>query len=156
MTRVNAAACTVCELHAESTFKIEGMDCREQFPTRRHGDEPQDQQKRTRRQRDPGEAVEDRQGGGNLETVPGREHEWRQWTFHLGHPFFCEQKQRSRRMCRRWRAAAGDAIEQVGVGAVEWASNRFDCAALKPPTKRCAKVAKIKSISYAPTVPAAE
>ena len=21
--------CTVCELHAESTFKIEGMDCRE-------------------------------------------------------------------------------------------------------------------------------
>ena len=24
------AACTVCELHAESTFKIEGMDCREE------------------------------------------------------------------------------------------------------------------------------
>src|SRR6185295_16080438 len=23
-------ACTVCELHAESTFKIEGMDCREE------------------------------------------------------------------------------------------------------------------------------
>jgi len=22
--------CTVCELHAESTFKIEGMDCREE------------------------------------------------------------------------------------------------------------------------------
>ncbi len=25
-----SAACTVCELHAESTFKIEGMDCREE------------------------------------------------------------------------------------------------------------------------------
>src|SRR5436190_9483331 len=25
-----AATCTVCELHAESTFKIEGMDCREE------------------------------------------------------------------------------------------------------------------------------
>jgi len=25
-----ATACTVCELHAESTFKIEGMDCREE------------------------------------------------------------------------------------------------------------------------------
>jgi Cd2+/Zn2+-exporting ATPase len=25
-----AAACTVCELHAESTFRIEGMDCREE------------------------------------------------------------------------------------------------------------------------------
>src|SRR6185295_1621000 len=24
------AVCTVCELHAESTFKIEGMDCREE------------------------------------------------------------------------------------------------------------------------------
>src|SRR5262245_46354003 len=24
------ATCTVCELHAESTFKIEGMDCREE------------------------------------------------------------------------------------------------------------------------------
>src|SRR6185503_11478505 len=24
------AACTVCELHAESTFKVEGMDCREE------------------------------------------------------------------------------------------------------------------------------
>ena len=24
------ASCTVCELHAESTFKIEGMDCREE------------------------------------------------------------------------------------------------------------------------------
>src|SRR5258705_10687978 len=23
-------ACTVCELHAESTFKVEGMDCREE------------------------------------------------------------------------------------------------------------------------------
>src|SRR4030095_14371166 len=23
-------SCTVCELHAESTFKIEGMDCREE------------------------------------------------------------------------------------------------------------------------------
>jgi Cd2+/Zn2+-exporting ATPase len=30
MTRVNVATCTVCELHAESTFKIEGMDCREE------------------------------------------------------------------------------------------------------------------------------
>src|SRR5512134_2162373 len=25
-----AAACPVCELHAESTFKIEGMDCHEE------------------------------------------------------------------------------------------------------------------------------
>ena len=25
-----AGTCTVCELHAESTFKIEGMDCREE------------------------------------------------------------------------------------------------------------------------------
>src|SRR5436190_223743 len=25
-----APACAVCELHAESTFKIEGMDCREE------------------------------------------------------------------------------------------------------------------------------
>src|SRR6059058_6310163 len=25
-----AATCTVCELHAESTFKIDGMDCREE------------------------------------------------------------------------------------------------------------------------------
>ena len=25
-----APACTVCELHAESTFRIEGMDCREE------------------------------------------------------------------------------------------------------------------------------
>ena len=25
-----SASCTVCELHAESTFKIEGMDCREE------------------------------------------------------------------------------------------------------------------------------
>jgi Cd2+/Zn2+-exporting ATPase len=25
-----ATTCTVCELHAESTFKIEGMDCREE------------------------------------------------------------------------------------------------------------------------------
>src|SRR3954464_2400069 len=25
-----ATACTICELHAESTFKIEGMDCREE------------------------------------------------------------------------------------------------------------------------------
>ena len=24
------ATCSVCELHAESTFKIEGMDCREE------------------------------------------------------------------------------------------------------------------------------
>src|SRR3954467_4899802 len=24
------AVCTVCEIHAESTFKIEGMDCREE------------------------------------------------------------------------------------------------------------------------------
>src|SRR5262245_45437491 len=24
------AACTSCELHAESTFKVEGMDCREE------------------------------------------------------------------------------------------------------------------------------
>ena len=24
------ATCTVCELHAESTFKVEGMDCREE------------------------------------------------------------------------------------------------------------------------------
>jgi len=24
------AACTVCELHAESTFRVEGMDCREE------------------------------------------------------------------------------------------------------------------------------
>ena len=24
------ATCTVCELHAESTFRIEGMDCREE------------------------------------------------------------------------------------------------------------------------------
>src|SRR5207237_1645792 len=24
------ATCTVCDLHAESTFKIEGMDCREE------------------------------------------------------------------------------------------------------------------------------
>ena len=24
------APCTVCELHAESTFKVEGMDCREE------------------------------------------------------------------------------------------------------------------------------
>jgi Zn2+/Cd2+-exporting ATPase len=27
---VSAAPCSVCELHAESTFKIEGMDCREE------------------------------------------------------------------------------------------------------------------------------
>ena len=27
---MTAATCTVCELHAESTFKIEGMDCREE------------------------------------------------------------------------------------------------------------------------------
>src|SRR5262245_9253335 len=27
---MNAVACTVCELHAESTFKIEGMCCREE------------------------------------------------------------------------------------------------------------------------------
>src|SRR5215217_8166045 len=25
-----STTCTVCELHAESTFKIEGMDCREE------------------------------------------------------------------------------------------------------------------------------
>ena len=25
-----ASTCTVCELHAESTFKVEGMDCREE------------------------------------------------------------------------------------------------------------------------------
>src|SRR5918996_1521421 len=25
-----AVTCTVCELHAESTFKVEGMDCREE------------------------------------------------------------------------------------------------------------------------------
>src|SRR6478672_6110964 len=25
-----ATTCTVCELHAESTFRIEGMDCREE------------------------------------------------------------------------------------------------------------------------------
>ena len=25
-----AASCTSCELHAESTFKVEGMDCREE------------------------------------------------------------------------------------------------------------------------------
>ncbi len=30
MTSKNVVACTVCELHAESTFKIEGMDCREE------------------------------------------------------------------------------------------------------------------------------
>ena len=24
------ATCAVCELHAESTFKVEGMDCREE------------------------------------------------------------------------------------------------------------------------------
>jgi copper chaperone CopZ len=27
---VAAASCTICQLHAESTFKIEGMDCREE------------------------------------------------------------------------------------------------------------------------------
>ena len=27
---LNVATCTVCELHAESTFKVEGMDCREE------------------------------------------------------------------------------------------------------------------------------
>jgi Cd2+/Zn2+-exporting ATPase len=27
---MTAAACSVCELHAESTFKVEGMDCREE------------------------------------------------------------------------------------------------------------------------------
>ena len=26
-----SVTCTVCELHAESTFKIEGMDCREEI-----------------------------------------------------------------------------------------------------------------------------
>ena len=26
----SVSTCTVCELHAESTFKIEGMDCREE------------------------------------------------------------------------------------------------------------------------------
>ncbi len=26
----DCGTCTVCELHAESTFKIEGMDCREE------------------------------------------------------------------------------------------------------------------------------
>ncbi len=30
MTSTTAATCTVCELHAESTFKVEGMDCREE------------------------------------------------------------------------------------------------------------------------------
>jgi hypothetical protein len=25
-----AVTCSVCELHAESTFRIEGMDCREE------------------------------------------------------------------------------------------------------------------------------
>ena len=30
MTRVKLATCTVCELHAESTFKVEGMDCRDE------------------------------------------------------------------------------------------------------------------------------
>src|SRR4030095_14768639 len=25
-----ASTCTVCELHAESTFKVEGMDCRDE------------------------------------------------------------------------------------------------------------------------------
>src|SRR5207245_5266148 len=29
-TGVVMTTCTVCELHAESTFKIEGMDCREE------------------------------------------------------------------------------------------------------------------------------
>ena len=58
------------------------MDCREQFPTRRHGDELQGQLKRTHCQRDSGEAVEDRQGRGNLEAVPGWEHEGRDRTFH--------------------------------------------------------------------------
>ena len=24
------ATCAICELHAESTFKVEGMDCREE------------------------------------------------------------------------------------------------------------------------------
>src|SRR3954468_9933380 len=28
--RMKTAECTVCEIHAESTFKIEGMDCREE------------------------------------------------------------------------------------------------------------------------------
>src|SRR3954468_17490295 len=27
---MTAATCTVCELHAESTFRVEGMDCREE------------------------------------------------------------------------------------------------------------------------------
>src|SRR5438128_12700178 len=27
---VPAVACTSCEIHAESTFKVEGMDCREE------------------------------------------------------------------------------------------------------------------------------
>jgi len=30
MTTTSAPLCTICELHAESTFKIEGMDCREE------------------------------------------------------------------------------------------------------------------------------
>jgi Zn2+/Cd2+-exporting ATPase len=30
MTSKNIVVCTVCELHAESTFKVEGMDCREE------------------------------------------------------------------------------------------------------------------------------
>ena len=27
---IPTVTCTVCELHAESTFKVEGMDCREE------------------------------------------------------------------------------------------------------------------------------
>ena len=34
-TRVTMATCAVCELHAESTFKVEGMDCREEVALHR-------------------------------------------------------------------------------------------------------------------------
>ena len=30
LTGPQPSACTVCEVHAESTFKVEGIDCREE------------------------------------------------------------------------------------------------------------------------------
>src|SRR6266478_1682172 len=131
------------------------MRRRKDLASCRDGNQPPGEQDRADRQCDPGEAVQDRHQGGELEPIPDREHEWRERTFHPGHPFLWTQKQRNRCMTS-WSYAGGGELRPVTQSnksvssQSSRASNRPNCTVLNRPPALSANEPKIRSISCVP------
>src|SRR4051794_4425606 len=132
-----------------------GVRRHEHLAAGRNGDEPPGEQDVADRQRDAREPVQDRQGRRDLEVVPRREHERRQWTFH-GYPFVCRKLNERNRRITSWSCSGGGLLPPViqsnrsASAQSSKASNRSSWAPSRPAREASANEPSTRSISCVP------